>query len=206
MGMASEPPGGVNPMIVTAVLFGVGVVLLLVGAFVYPPLHDLPAAFDWTFASGVFLALLAIHWVILRERRRALTKLALLCFFLVPTALALTVGGVMTVNGLFDRARSSHHTALVVDAYLARNTKPPGWPYPRILVKSWTTDEPDPWILVDRRLYDSVTPGNSAVDIVTKPGYLDIEWILEVRIEPVGGVSIGPFGLLDRRGPLKGWP
>ncbi len=118
-----EPAPGANPMIVTLVLFCLGMLLLMVGAFVYPPLHDLSAAFDWTISIGVLLGLIAILSFLLRERDKVLLLLVLVCFFLVPTALALAVGGVMTLNGALDEAESSYHTARVVDTNSFTNSR-----------------------------------------------------------------------------------
>lgn len=178
----SELTPGALGMIGVAVLFGIGVLLLVVGAFVYPPVQEMPAAFDWTVTIGVFLALLAIHGFVLREEDRVLLKLALICFFLVPTALGLSVGGVMTLNGYLDDTEPTHRTAAVLDARHVRSSTGPGSPAHRLQVQSWRPGDPNPWIDVHRRLYDSVTPGTSAVDIVTKPGWLGIEWIVEVRL------------------------
>jgi len=131
-------PRGMNPVIVVGILFGIGAVLLLIGVFVYPPVHEMPAAFDWTSSSAVLVALLGIHALLLRGQDRLLARLLLLCFFLVPTALALSVGGTMTLSGLLDPADPSEHLARVLGAYRVRSTTGPGPSSPYAPIKTVT--------------------------------------------------------------------
>jgi hypothetical protein len=184
MAAAGHSGHGANPMIVIGILFGVGAALLLIGAFVYPPLYEMPAAFDLTTFGAILAALLAIHAFLLGGQDRFLVKLVLMCFFLIPTTLALSVGGVMTLNGLLDPGNPSEHVARVVDAYRVRSTTGPGRPYRRLQVESWRAGEPDPWLDVDPHLYDSVIRGKSAIRVETKPGRLGIEWIVALHAAP----------------------
>lgn len=173
-------------MLPVTVLFGLGFALTLVGVFVYPPVHEMPAAFDWKLTTAIFLALLGLHALLLRGRSRLVWKLAALCFFLVPTAFALSVGGVMTLNGLLDGGEPVDHVASLVAAYRAKSSIGPSRPYPRLQVTAWGAGEPDPWLDVDAELYDAVIPGEDALDVVAKPGWLGIEWIVDVRAAPSG--------------------
>jgi len=184
-------PRGMNPMIVVGILFGIGAVLLLIGVLIYPPVYEMPAAFDWTISSTVLLALLGIHALLLLGQGRLLGRLLLLCFFLVPTALALSVGGLMTLNGLLDPANPSEHLARVLGAHRVRSTTGPGKPYRRLQVESWRPGKPDPWLDVDPQLYDSVTPGKSALVVETKPGRLGIEWIFALYAAPDAVAPVG---------------
>lgn len=175
-----------NPMLAVLVFFGLGALLVLFGMIFYSPVYDLPAALDWPLTLGIFLALLVVHAFFLLGRRNAALQLVALCFFLVPTALALSVGGVMTLNGLLDQEEPTHHVARLVDAYRAKSSVGPSRPYPRLQVQSWQPGEPDPWLDVDAELYSSVTPGKSEIGVVTRPGWLGIEWIVDIHAEPEG--------------------
>ena len=177
---------GALAMVVVAVLFGLGILLLVVGAFVYPPVQEMPAAFDWTVTIGVFLGLVAIHGFLLREEDRLVLKLVLMCFFFVPTALALSVGGVMTLNGYLDRGALTQRTAVVLDTQRVRSSTRPAGPTHRLQVQAWRPGDSDPWIEVHRDLYNAVAPGTSAVGVTTKPGRLGIEWVVEVHADPAG--------------------
>lgn len=175
--------GGPDPMALVLLLFGIGFALVLIGSFVYSPLYDMPAAFDWRLTIGLYLALLGIHALLLRARGGIDVELVAIGVFLLPTALALSVGGVMTLNGVLDSAEPTHHVARLVAAYRAKSSTGPDRPYPRLQVEAWQPGEPDPWLDVDAELYDSVTPGRSAIGVVTKPGWLGIEWIVDIHAE-----------------------
>lgn len=170
-------------MVVTLVLFGLGVVLTLIGGQVYTPLYDLPAGLDWATATVVLLALLALNAFLLRNREHRLLLLAASCFFLVPTALALDVGATLTLNGLLDRAEPTHHTASVLEEREVRSSTGSDSPFELIQVESWNAGQPDPWIEVHPRRYEEVTPRASEVGVVTKPGWLGIEWVIEAHLE-----------------------
>lgn len=176
-----------NPMALITFLFCLGLALVMVGAWVYAPLYDLPAGLDWTEATLVFLGLLALCGVLLRAREKEWKRwwllLAASCFFLAPTALALVVGVRLTLNGWLDRSEPTHHTARVLEVGTVRSTTGPGPHYYRLEVASWRPGDPDPWIVVNPRLYTEVTPGESEVGVVTKPGWLGIEWIVEAHLE-----------------------
>lgn len=173
---------GADPMVVTVVAFVLGL-LLLTGTFVYPPLYDLPAGLDWRTVTVVFLVLLAVQGSLLRKRESPWPMLALSCFFLAPVALALAVGGTLTLNGLLDGAEPTHHTASVLKEREVRRSTGSDSPFELIQVKSWNAGQPDPWIEVHPRLYEEVTPGESEVGVVTKPGWLGIEWVIEAHLE-----------------------
>lgn len=173
---------GINPMVVTEILFIIGLLMTAVGAYVYPPLHDLPAGFDWVTFGAVLVVLLVAHAFLLTVRGLKLALFLLLyCFFLVPIALALAVGGTLTLNGWLDTSDPTYHVARVLGMRGVRNTTGPGEPYKLIKVESWREGESDPWIEVHERLYESVTPRGSVVGVLTKPGRFRIEWILEVE-------------------------
>ena len=98
------------------------------------------------------------------------------------SALALSVGGVMTLNGYLDDAESIHRRAGVLDTQRVRSSGPAS-PTHRLQVQAWTPGESNPWLHVHRDLYDGVTLGNQ-VGIETKPGRFGIEWVVGVHAEP----------------------
>lgn len=191
--MASPPTKSLlsraDAMVTTGLLFGVGVALTMVGAWGYPPLYDLPAGLDWRIAAAILLLLVVLIGAILRAHGQPLMLLLAYGVFLVPTALGLEVGGALTLNGVLDRGETTHHAAPVLGARGVRSSTGPGTPYKLIQVESWTAGEPDPWISVDGDLYESVVPGESSLGVVTKPGRLGIEWIVDVHPEPEEGTE-----------------
>jgi hypothetical protein len=179
----NEKTGDEKPVIALLVLFVLGLALSTVGGWVYPPLYDLPAALEWKSMTIVLVVMFAASAYALRRQQYRLVFVALSSFGIVPTAVALVVGARLTLNGLLDRAEPTHHVARVLDVDNIRSSTGPGRPFKRVEVESWRKGDPDPWVDVNPRLYAEVTPNASDVGVVTKPGWLGIEWIVEAHLE-----------------------
>lgn len=158
-----------------------GLVAMIAGLSSYEPL-DVGKMFLSSLAISLPLLVvftwLSIH---LLKGRSSSHRELLAVFFIALIGFPLAVFGYkIYFNGAWDQGMARNHETPVVRKFYTKNKN--SYSY-YIRVNSWrdteslTTEK----IKVSKRFYRSVQPGETVVDITTKPGYFGYEWIVSIE-------------------------
>ena len=112
----------------------------------------------------------------------------------------------VVMNGRQDTRRPRDHVAKVLNKYAVRNKNSTAY---HVEVESWGKKRKMEHLRVSSRLYDSLVPGKSRLNIRTSPGALECEWIRAVQladtdpfraggVQRVGGLTVEQaFGTMN---------
>jgi hypothetical protein len=175
----------ITAIAVPAVLLGGGIASWIWSDQQFPPLDSFELLMDSLKTSlpslGVFLCC-AIG--LLRGRstaHRDLLVVLMLALFAFPLA---GVGLETALNGWLDTAQAAAHETLVVEKYTTRSKQTTHY---HVRVKSWRPHVQTEKLSVRAETYRAITPLQTKMVTVTKPGHLGFEWLVSHSIAGTGG-------------------
>jgi hypothetical protein len=170
---------------VPAVLLGGGIACWIWSDQQFPPLDGFALLVDSLKTSlpsfGLFLC-----WAVwmLRGRstaHRDLLVVLILALFAFPVA----GGGLAAaLNGWLDTSPAVAHETVVVEKYTTRSKQTT---YYHVRVKSWRPHGQTEKLSVRAEIYRAITPHQTKMITVTKPGHLGFEWLVSQGVARTGG-------------------
>ncbi len=166
----------------------VGLISLIWGLVAYTPLDPGEVfVFALKYSMGGFLFFLLTSYYALRGNSAAHGHLLGLFFLGLSGFMLLGFGGTAFLNGRLDHSMPVPHSALVVNKYITKSKNDRDY---HLVMESWRTGRETETKEVSKRVYERVTPYDSRMEVVTRTGRFDFEWMVSCRpeeIEPPSG-------------------
>ncbi|MDH5637420.1 MAG: hypothetical protein OEZ04_02905 [Nitrospinota bacterium] len=171
---------------IPATLITAGVCLVIIGISTYPPLDGLRMLRMALFYGGSVAAVYIVFGLYLLRRKGSGTK-AMVTFFVISLCgvPAATFGSVITANGALDTAPPNVLGAIVMDKQIDNHSGAAllGATH-AIYVRSWRATGQRERLVVEKDVYETVTPFADTMIVTTKSGWFGFEWVVSVDIMP----------------------
>lgn len=154
---------------------------LSLGLRSYPPLDPgflFLSTLKWSLPS--LLLTLFFIFKLLKGNASAHSHFLGLSALALGSFLLLAFGGGAFLNGYLDQSPTQPHSVLVVDKYYTKSKN--NYTY-HLKLESWRKEQPYEDQTVSRSFYEQISPNESRLEMVTRAGHYQFEWLVSYRFE-----------------------